>query len=175
MATKIPVDETADNCLGTYGCGPEGNVAEADLDRVEVVGGAELGRETGSNHAVSSEVYGAEYHEESGFLFKEDSEGSEEAWALLVLDSRVRHRDVILAELSLVEVSRERDVPSLRGDGTVSDDVAACFGHEEKDSNQHNSGIDIQEPEDRSPAQEVCQETTDDGPKCGTKRLSHRC
>lgn len=96
-----------------------------------MVGGAELGGETGGYHAEAGEVDGAEYHEESGLLFDENGEGSEEARSLLMLDNIVCHRDIVLAEISLGEVGHEGDVPSLWADGAISDDVAARFRHEE--------------------------------------------
>ncbi|KFY81225.1 hypothetical protein V500_11605 [Pseudogymnoascus sp. VKM F-4518 (FW-2643)] len=134
VAAKIPINEPANDGFGGDGSGANGNVAETDLDGVEVVGGAELGGETGGYHAEAGEVDGAEDHEESGLFFDEDREGSEEARSLLVLDSIVCHGDVVLAERPLG-----------------------------------------QEPEDRSPAQKMRQETADNGPKCRAKRLAHRC
>ncbi|KFZ15512.1 hypothetical protein V502_05558 [Pseudogymnoascus sp. VKM F-4520 (FW-2644)] len=175
VAAKIPINEPANDGFGGDGSGADGDVAEADLDGVKVVGGAELGGETGGYHAEAGEVDSAEDHEECGLLFDEDREGSEETRSLLVLDSIVCHGDVVLAELPLGQVGHERDVPSLRADGAVSNDIAAGFGHEEKNRQQHYPRIDVQEPEDRSPAQKMRQETADNGPKCRAKRLAHRC
>lgn len=96
-----------------------------------MVRGAELGGKTGGYHAEAGEVDGAEYHEESGLLFDENGEGGEETRSLLVLNSIVCHRDIVLAELSLGQVGHEGDVPSLWANRAISDDVAASFGHEE--------------------------------------------
>lgn len=55
----------------------------------------------------------------------------------------MRHGDIVLAELSLGQVGHERDIPSLWANGAVSDDVAAGFGHEEENREQHDPRIDV--------------------------------
>jgi hypothetical protein len=49
---------------------------------------------------------------------------------------------------SETEERQEGVVPALRRDTSIADYVAACFGHDESYHEEHDAGIDVEEPKD---------------------------
>ena len=69
-------------------------------------------------------------------------------------------------ELALLETGQKGSVPGLRRDGAVADDVAGRFGDEYYVGDQERCRADGEEPEDCSPAEELCKESSNHGAYC---------
>ena len=143
MAPEVPVDETADGRLRKDGAEADGDVAEAYLDRVEMIGRCKLGRERGYDNEESCVQHSAEDEEKKHFFLKEDGNRGEETWTMLHLDGLVGDGDFVLPLPAVVEISHQGDVPFLGRHRAVADDVATGLGQEEQDDEEHNAGEDV--------------------------------
>ena len=150
----------------------ERDVAETELEIVEVV---DLGEERGDGGCDGVEGgvdEGVEEEDEGDVFFEDDAEGAErvgevERWFCGWWGCFLRMRGLLVCGTSSLEIVEQGHVPSLGWDGAVADDFAAGFGKGEYEREEVDDGHDGQKPEDGSPSEEFGEDPADDGGKGG--------
>jgi hypothetical protein len=66
----------------------------------------------------------------------------------------------------LFEICKERDVPSLRRQRTVSYNGTAGFWEDDHKDEEYDNREDDEEPENGTPTEELVEETADNGSNC---------
>lgn len=174
VTLEIAVDEQAGDLPGSDGAGAQGQVAEADLDAVEVVGGRQLRREPGQDDVEAGVDEGDVGDEAECFLGADDVERGEDAGAMLMGYCTAVHFKALLELAAPAKVGDEREVPSLRRHGAVTDDVTTRLWEDDEHYDYHNPGIDVEKPEYTSPTKKVIQKSPDDGTEGRAKSTSKR-
>ena len=174
VAAEIPIQQMPDHEGGRHAAQPRGNVAEPDLEGVEVVFGPELGGDAAEDHVEPGKEGAGVEDDEAGFLLEDDVDGSEGVGTGSETPDSVAVRSGAMpALLSQLEVAEEGEAPPRRRDGAVADDLAARFGQGDENEEEDDAGEGSQEPEDGSPALELVQQAADDGTKGWTDGGAH--
>ena len=176
MAAEVPVEQASNHEGSRHAAQARGDVAQPDLQGVEVVLGSELGGHAAEDHVEPRKEGAGVEDEEAGFFLEDDVDGSEGVGAGFQSLGSVAVRGCpMLALLAQLKVAEKGHAPPWRRNGAVADDLAARFGQCNENEEEDEAGEGSQEPEDGSPALELGQEAADDGTKSWTDSGAHLC
>lgn len=169
MPPEVPVYDVTHGNRGDQGSGAVGDVAEAEVERGEVVCSAVEIRDytDGDHHACEEEsVIQQDY---AALLLKANFESGEGVWQAKLPLRRHRgdYRRVFETLLPGDVPAYQRALDAGGWDGPVSDDFAAGFRKEGDEEDEEGAGEDGEEPEYAAPASILDKDAADCWAKAG--------